>query len=85
MRNLLSPTLAHNHLRRDPIHGLICGKSPLGQDRLSERDKGKALAAHSEVGLDMGKWNTEKQFSSFLILDGRRSQHEDGMASPIWG
>jgi hypothetical protein len=38
----------HDHLRRDPVHGLICGKSdPLGQDRILERDKGKALAAHS--------------------------------------
>jgi hypothetical protein len=35
----------HDHLRLDPIHGLIAGKSdPLGQDRILERDKGKALA-----------------------------------------
>src|ERR1700738_4918248 len=40
----------HDHLRRDPVHGLICGKSdPLGQDRILERDKGKALAAHSTL------------------------------------
>ena len=40
----------HDHLRRDPVHGLICGKSdPLGQDRLQESDKGKALAAHSTL------------------------------------
>ena len=40
----------HDHLRRDPVHGLICGKSdPLGQDRLLERDKGKALIAHSTL------------------------------------
>lgn len=40
----------HDHLRRDPVHGLICGKSdPLGQDRNLERDKGKALAAHSTL------------------------------------
>ena len=40
----------HDHLRRDPIHGLIAGKSdPLGQDRILERDKGKALAAHSTL------------------------------------
>ena len=40
----------HDHLRRDPIHGLICGKSdPLGQDRVLERDKGKALAGHSTL------------------------------------
>jgi hypothetical protein len=40
----------HDHLRRDPVHGLICGKrDPLGQDRVLERDKGKALAAHSTL------------------------------------
>jgi hypothetical protein len=40
----------HDHLRRDPVHGLICGKrDPLGQDRVLERDKGKALAAHSKI------------------------------------
>src|SRR6266404_3294696 len=40
----------HDHLRRDPIHGLIAGKSdPLGQDRILERDKGKALAAQSTL------------------------------------
>jgi hypothetical protein len=31
-------------------NGLMCGKSdPLGQDRLQEIDKGKALAAHSTL------------------------------------
>jgi hypothetical protein len=40
----------HDHLRRDPLHALIWGKSdPLGQDRFLERDKGKALAAHSTL------------------------------------
>ena len=40
----------HDELRRDPLHGLIAGKSdPLGQDRILERDKGKALAAHSTL------------------------------------
>jgi hypothetical protein len=39
-----------DHLRHDPVHGLICGKrDPLGQDRVLERDKGKALAAHSTL------------------------------------
>ena len=34
----------HDHLRLDPIHGLMAGKSdPLGKDRILERDKGKAL------------------------------------------
>src|SRR6266481_9314844 len=40
----------HDHLRRDPLQALICGKrDPLGQDRLLERDKGKALAAHTTL------------------------------------
>jgi hypothetical protein len=40
----------HDHLRRDPVHALICDKrDPLGQDRVLERDKGKALAAHSTL------------------------------------
>ena len=40
----------HDELRRDPLHGLIAGKSdPLGQDRVLERDKGKALAARSTL------------------------------------
>jgi hypothetical protein len=40
----------HDGLRRDPLHGLIAGKSdPLGQDRFLDRDKGKALAAHSRL------------------------------------
>jgi Transposase DDE domain group 1 len=40
----------HDYLRRDPVHGLICGKrDPLGQDRLQESDKDKALAAHSTL------------------------------------
>jgi DDE family transposase len=40
----------HDHLRLDPIHGLIAGKrDPLGGDRILERDKGKALAAQSTL------------------------------------
>jgi hypothetical protein len=46
----------HDHLRLDPVHGLLAGKSdPLGQDRILERDKGKALAAHSRLNrLELG-------------------------------
>src|SRR4029077_10557011 len=40
----------HDHLWRAPVNVLICGKrDPLGQDRILERDKGKALAAHSTL------------------------------------
>jgi Transposase DDE domain group 1 len=40
----------HDQLRRDPLQALLCGKSdPLGQERPSQRDKGKALAAHATL------------------------------------
>jgi hypothetical protein len=40
----------HDELRRDPLHGLLADKSdPLGQDRVFERDKGRALAARSTL------------------------------------
>src|SRR6516162_4408103 len=46
----MKTSIDHDHLRRDPVHGLICGKrDPLGQDRLQQSDKGKALAAHSTL------------------------------------
>jgi len=60
----------HDHLRRDPVRGLICGKSdPLGQDRLQQSGKGKALAAHSTLnrlelsaqGIDLRYHKIEQQ------------------------
>jgi hypothetical protein len=72
----------HDHLRRDPVHGLICGKrDPLGQDRVLERDKGKALAAHSTLNrlelsaqgihLHYHKIETQpEQFEALLIKRG---------------
>jgi hypothetical protein len=40
----------HDHLRRDPLHALLCGKSdPLGQARSQARDHGKALAGHATL------------------------------------
>ena len=40
----------------DPLHALIAGKADvLGEDRLCEGDKGKALAAHSTLNrLELG-------------------------------
>jgi hypothetical protein len=54
----------HDELRRDPLHGLIAGKSdPLGQDRILERDKGKALAAHSTLNrLELGAELVDKRY-----------------------
>jgi hypothetical protein len=40
----------HDHLRRDPLHALLCGKSdPLGQARSQARDHGKALAGQATL------------------------------------
>jgi hypothetical protein len=46
----------HDHLRRDPLHAVLCGKSdPLGQDRALERDQGQALAGHATLNrLELG-------------------------------
>jgi hypothetical protein len=46
----------HDHLRRDPLHAVLCGKGdPLGQDRVQARDGGKALAAHATLNrLELG-------------------------------
>ena len=67
----------HDHLRRDPIHGLVCGKrDPLGQDRLQETDKGKALAAHSTLnrlelsaqGIDLRYYKIQAQAEQLEAL-----------------
>jgi hypothetical protein len=54
----------HDQLRRDPVHGLIAGKSdPLGQDRLLERDKGKALAGRATLNrLELGAQATDERY-----------------------
>jgi hypothetical protein len=40
----------HDHLRRDPLQALICGKrDPQGQERVLPRDQGKALAGHATL------------------------------------
>lgn len=54
----------HDELRRDPLHGLIAGKSdPLGRDRILERDKGKALAAHSTLNrLELGAESVDNRY-----------------------
>ena len=54
----------HDELRRDPLHGLLAGKNdPLGQDRILERDKGKALAAHSTLNrLELGAESVDSRY-----------------------
>jgi hypothetical protein len=46
----------HDHLRRDPLQALICGKRDLlGQQRALPRDQGKALAGHATLNrLELG-------------------------------
>ncbi|HKM82137.1 MAG TPA: IS1380 family transposase [Candidatus Acidoferrum sp.] len=59
----------HDHLRRDPVHGLICGKGdPLGQDRVMERDKGKALAAHSTLNrLELSAQSIDPRYNKIQV------------------
>src|SRR6516225_10928045 len=80
----------HDHLRRDPVHGLICGKSdPLGQDRILERDKGKALAAHSTLnrlelsahGIDLRYNRTKSRYSPTTLKGCSSSGAETATAS----
>jgi len=54
----------HDELRRDPLHGLLAGKNdPLGQDRILERDKGKALAGHSTLNrLELGAESVDSRY-----------------------
>ena len=46
----------HDHLRRDPLQALLCGKCDLlGQERSSPRDQGQALAGHATLNrLELG-------------------------------
>jgi len=46
----------HDHLRRDPLQALICGKGDLlGQARALPRDQGRALAGHATLNrLELG-------------------------------
>jgi hypothetical protein len=46
----------HDHLRRDPLQAVLCGKpDPLGEHRSQARDAGKALAGHATLNrLELG-------------------------------
>src|SRR5947209_6795695 len=46
----------HDHLRRDPLQALICGKHDLlGRERALPRDQGQALAGHATLNrLELG-------------------------------
>lgn len=53
-----------DRLRLDPLHALLAGKDDvLGQDRVLERDKGKALAAHSTLNrMELGAHRTDARY-----------------------
>ena len=58
----------HDRLRLDPLHALIAGKADvLGEDRLCEGDKGKALAAHSTLNrLELGALGGDTRYKKII-------------------
>ena len=53
----------HDHLRRDPVHGLICGKrDPLGQDRVLERPSTRSFIARGVT------WKTVSRSNNWICL-----------------
>lgn len=58
----------HDRLRLDPLHALIAGKADvLGENRLCEADKGKALAAHSTLNrLELGALGGDTRYKKIV-------------------
>jgi hypothetical protein len=58
----------HDRLRLDPLHALLAGKAEvLGEDRLCEGDKGKALAAHSTLNrLELGALGGDARYKKII-------------------
>ena len=58
----------HDRLRLDPLHALLAGKADvLGEDRLWEGDKGKALAAHSTLNrLELGALGGDARYKKII-------------------
>ena len=58
----------HDRLRLDPLHALMAGKADvLGEDRLCEGDKGKALAAHSTLNrLELGALGGDTRYKKII-------------------
>ena len=58
----------HDSLRHDPAHALMAGKRDIeGLDRQSERDKGKALAAHSTLNrMELGSLGSDGRYKKIL-------------------
>ncbi len=58
----------HDRLRLDPLPALIAGKADvLGEDRLCQADKGKALAAHSTLNrLELGALGADTRYKKII-------------------
>ena len=58
----------HERLRRDPLCALMAGKGDvLGEDRLCESDKGKALAAHATLNrLELGALGGDARYKKII-------------------
>jgi hypothetical protein len=59
----------HDHLRLDPLAALLAEKSDiLGEQRATEQDKGKALAAHSTLNrLELGAEATDSRYRKIKV------------------
>jgi hypothetical protein len=58
----------HDRLRLDPLHALLAGKADvLGEERLCQGDKGKALAAHSTLNrLELGALGGDARYKKII-------------------
>jgi hypothetical protein len=63
----------HDRLRLDPLHALMAGKKDvLGENRLCEQDKGKALAAHSTLNrLELGALGGDGRYKKIVADAGK--------------
>jgi hypothetical protein len=63
----------HDRLRLDPLHALVAGKKDvLGEDRLCEQDKGKALAAHSTLNrFELGALGGDGRYKKIVADAGK--------------
>ena len=61
----------HDRLRLDPLQALMAGKADvLGEDRLCQEDRGKALAAHSTLNRPRGIRSRAALYADRRGLDG---------------
>src|SRR5882724_1181864 len=58
----------HDRLRLDPLHALLAGKADmLGEERLCQEDRGKALAAHSTLNrLELGALGGDTRYKKII-------------------